>query len=226
MRRQRDIEPRERVDVVTAREAERQAGRSLGDLMCVGHLTDRVDVLVAEPEPEPRVDERGVGRRHHRVVRGEALRDPALGRDGVEVAHELRLRDGMARGVDPDVRAPARVARPPIRNPATSPPGDGGDARGAVGADEDLLDLLAGRGCVLVARVEARLDEPLRPVPLREQPRGAVEMLARERDDSRGSVRDGADHSDKLDGAGLRASSGEEGLRVARRTTRLSVHGR
>ena len=147
-----------------------------------GSLPDRMDVLVAEPEPKPGVDQHGIRGGNHRVVRGEAVVDPAGRGGGVEVADELRAVGRLPGRVDPDVRAPGRLARPPeqeARDPAVE---HGGRARRALDVAQ-LVDLPARHIGVFVAGVEAGLDEPLRPVSLREQPRGAVEVLFAERDD-------------------------------------------
>ena len=70
-------------------------------------------MLRAEREPEPGIDEPGVGRRHERVVAIAPSSDPFLGRDRVEIANELGLADRVACVFDPHVRAPDLVARAP-----------------------------------------------------------------------------------------------------------------
>ena len=111
VRRERDVDPRERVDVVARRRTERELRRHLDDRVGGHRLADRVDVLVPEADAEPGVDEGRVGRGDDRVVRGAPVCDPALRCGRIEVAHELRLHHSVPGGLDPDVRAPTRVAR-------------------------------------------------------------------------------------------------------------------
>ena len=139
-------------------------------------------MLVPKAEPEPCVDERGVGRRDHRVVRGAALHDPALRGRGVEVADQLGLADGMPGRRDPDVRAPALVERSAEEEAEDPVAGDRDDARGAV-SGADALDLGPRTGRSLVGGVETGLDAPLRLVSRGEEPGRCLEVLVRELDD-------------------------------------------
>ena len=77
--------------------------------LALGHLADTVRVLLAEPDARPGAEEGRVVRGSHRVVAHVALVDPAPGRGAVEVAEVLRLLDGVAGELDPDVVAPDRV---------------------------------------------------------------------------------------------------------------------
>ena len=71
-------------------------------------LPDAVRLHVRECEPEPRLGELRE-RRHERDVERGALLDPALGREAVEVAHDLGLARGVAGEPDPDVAVPPLV---------------------------------------------------------------------------------------------------------------------
>ena len=121
VRGQGDVEPREGVQVVEASKADDKPRWRLGALRRGRRLADCVDLLMPEPEPKPGVDERSIGRRHHRVVQREAVCDPALRGRRVEVAHELGIRDCVARRLHPHVRAPARVARSADDEPCDIP---------------------------------------------------------------------------------------------------------
>ena len=192
-----DVEAGQRVDVVTSRathdEAAGLAGRLRGR-----RLADRVHVLVAEAEPEPRVDERRVGRRDHGVVGGEPVVDPAGGGHGVEVTHQLRVDGRVAGGVDPHVRAPAFLPWPSEQEADDRAVGHGGDARAALPVKK-LLDLAPRRIGVLVSDVQPGLDMPVGSMASREQRCGTVEMVVGERDDGHGGGRDGVDHAFRLD---------------------------
>jgi len=64
---------------------------------------------VAEAEPRPAVEQRGVVGRHRRVVAGQAALPP-VGRDGgVQVAHRLGVGDRVTGALDEHVRPPDRL---------------------------------------------------------------------------------------------------------------------
>jgi hypothetical protein len=100
MDRQRKVDLEQRFDVVFARLAyldavrERSTGRHR-------HLPDSQRLLVAEPEPEPRIDQLDVVRRHYRAVATPSSFDPLRGSCGIEVAHDLGFFDRMAGSFDP-----------------------------------------------------------------------------------------------------------------------------
>ena len=80
-----------------------------------GNLADPEGVLLPEREAEPSLDERVVALGDDRVVaRLLLLVHPARRRGGVEVAHVLRLLDGVAGRLHPDVLNPDLV-RPRLR---------------------------------------------------------------------------------------------------------------
>ena len=83
----RDVAPLGAADDEAVARAQRLAGRRRG--------ADRVHMLLPEPTPEPGVDERRVRRRDDGVVARRALVDPARGREPVQVADDLGLRDGV-----------------------------------------------------------------------------------------------------------------------------------
>ena len=146
-------------------------------------LAQRVDVLVPEPDPEPRVDQGGVGRRDDHVVRRPALLDPARRGRRVEIPCELGLADGLPCRLDPHVRAPAGVVAVGAEEESDGPrPVEGDDAGGAVGGEQGL-DLRQRRSGILVARGERGLGAALGALALREQAGGAWDVVGGERDD-------------------------------------------
>ena len=66
-------------------------------------------VLLSEADARPGAEQAIVVRGSDRVVAHVPLVDPARGRGAVEVAEILRLLDGVAGELDPDVVAPDRV---------------------------------------------------------------------------------------------------------------------
>ena len=218
VRRQRDIEPRERVQVLAAGKADDQARRPGGALSRGRRLPDRVDLLMAEAEPEPRVDERVVGSRQHRVVQGEAVGDPAFRGRRVEVPHELGADGGVAGRLDPHVRPPARVAGSADDEACDLAVHQAGDTRRAVRTDE-RADLLACQVRILVPLVEAGLDEPVRAVALGEQDRGAVQVLLRERHDVGRAKGGGRRHTARVEPGSASRVVLLDGLRSSSRTS-------
>ena len=90
------------------------AGRMISSLR--GHdpkraavLANGVEVLLAEVQAEPCVDERRCRCGHEDVMVLPPRLDPRRRGNRVELADDRRLGRGMARGLDPDVRPPDRV---------------------------------------------------------------------------------------------------------------------
>ena len=67
MRRERELELGQGIDVVARRPSDHDAGEALGERR-LRSLSDRVDVLLSEADPKPGVDERAVGRGSDDVV--------------------------------------------------------------------------------------------------------------------------------------------------------------
>jgi hypothetical protein len=88
------------------RDVRRSAARTVSRARAVStagpELADAVDVLLPEAEPEPRVDQRGVVRRHQRVVRAQV---PAR-------THSVRRPRRTGRGRSRPRDTPARPPRP------------------------------------------------------------------------------------------------------------------
>ena len=133
-------------------------------------------MLVAEAEAEPGVDQLGIRGGDHRVVRRPALCDPGRGGSGIEIADELRRRDGVARGLDPHVRAPDLVERHADEVSGDLAVAERDDARRAV-PGQKRGDLRAGGLRLLVARVERGLHTTTGRVPGGEEHGRAVEVL-------------------------------------------------
>ena len=170
-RSQRD----QRVDVTLLRATD--AHRPLA----LGHFADTVRVLLAEPDARPGAEKGRVVRGSHRVVTHPALVHPATGCCAVEVADVLRLLDGVAGELDPDVVAPDRVGprrAEQVPDDAAVPQGDG--AGDAVRTPQGC-DLLLCRGGVLVALGKERLSPSLRPLPGGEERAGGADEVVRER---------------------------------------------
>ena len=139
-------------------------------------------MLLAEAEPEPRIDEGDIARRRDRVVGGEAVLDPASRCRRVEVAHVLRHFHGVARRLDPDVGPPARVGSRCAEHEADDLATAGcNGSRGVVRGE--LVDRGA-RGAALLERGrKARLERAMGGVALCEQAGGVVEERRAERMD-------------------------------------------
>ena len=117
-------------------------------------------MLLAEPDPEPGVDERRVGRGDDRVVARRARVDPAGRRRAVQVADDLGLGDGVAGALDPDVRSPRRdrAGAEQVADDRAAAEGDGA-RRPILGGQR--LDRDPRHGRILEARGQPRLDQPL-----------------------------------------------------------------
>src|SRR5574338_823287 len=175
---ERELGACERRDVLPTRATD--VDLRLRDRSPLQRLADRVHVLVPEPEPEPRVDELGVGGGHHGVVRRASFVDPPGRSHPVQVTDELGLGDRVPGRLDPDVRPPGLLERRAEEVPRESAVAEGRDSRGAVAAEE-RLDLVARRTGRLVAGVERRLGAPARRVARRKEHGRVVEVLLRER---------------------------------------------
>ncbi len=198
MLRERELGADELVDVVAARAPHCDPfGR---DRRRLQRLADRERVLVAEPEPEPCVDELRIGGGHDRVVRGPSVVDPPGRRRCVEVADELRLGDRVPGRLDPHVRPPRLVERHADEVAGEHAVAQRRDSRRVLAANQ-LHDLGAGSGGVLVARVEARLDAPVLPVARGEEGAGRVEVLFGERHERGGTGDGGRGHRCIVGGA-------------------------
>jgi hypothetical protein len=179
---QGDVQLGQRPDVLTSRPADHQVRRRLPRLG--RHLADAVDVRLAEAEPEPRVHEGGIVRRHQRVVRVPAALDPGRRGRGVEVADRLGLAHGVPGRLDPEVRSPRRLVAVPAQQVAghlavLHGHGSGGAVR------EQRRDLVPRLRRVLVPLVEQRLDPAHGGVARRQQPAGGVEVVGGEGSDRR-----------------------------------------
>ena len=131
----------------------------------------RAPAAAPKPSRNQASSRAGVVRGTTAVVAWTALVDPARRGERVEVAHVLRLLDGVAGRLDPDVRAPHRVVARRADEVADEPPvAQPGGARGGLAAP-DALQLLARRGRLLVARREQRLGLAVARVAGREQAR-------------------------------------------------------
>src|SRR5215207_8061794 len=132
-------------------------------------------MLMAEAQPEPRVDQGRFGRRDQRVLTSPALREPLLRSRCVEIADVLGILDCVTGGLHPDVRAPAGIV-------LAGPEQVADDAPGA-----EPHDPIAAQGLhlgpVVVAVAEQRLGLTMSPVALCEQRGGAVQMLLGKRVD-------------------------------------------
>ena len=123
-------------------------------------------------------------------MRRAAVRDPSLRGGRVEVADQLRLRDGVTRRRNPDVRPPGVLERGAGEKPLQALPGDRGDPGRAL-AVEDGHDLGSCRRRILVRRIEAGLDEALRRVARGEEARRVVQVVVGELEDRRAPSHDG-----------------------------------
>ena len=131
-------------------------------------------MLLSEADPEPRIDERAIARGRDRVVRGEAVLDPASRGGRVEVAHGLGHAHRVARRLDPDVGPPARVGSRCAEHEADdlATAGCNGSRGGVRG---ELVDRGA-RGVALLERSrKARLERAMGGVALCEQAGGVIE---------------------------------------------------
>ena len=139
-------------------------------------------MLLTEAQPVPGLEELAVAGRHEHVVVAAALVQPALGRDGIEIPHDLRLLHGVAGELDPDVRtAPVCVvvgsADEIADEPATLERG-----RPAGGfLPPNGLDLRPRCGRVFETRGQQRLRRPVPPMAPREEVTGRLEVLVGER---------------------------------------------
>ena len=139
-------------------------------------LLQPVRVLLAEADPEPRVDERGVTGGNERVMARAPVLHPALGRSRVQVAEILRLLDCVAGELDPDVLAPdPRLQRSADQVADYAPIPDGGRA-GCLLRAPRLFDLGPRRHRALEARRKRRLGLALARVAGGEEPAGVVQM--------------------------------------------------
>ena len=116
MRRQHELELGERVQVVGLLGPDDQLDTGT-TRSPPRDLADGMDVLLAEVQPEPRIDELDVRRRHEDVLVEPPSAAQASARNGVQRANHRWLRGRVAGGLDPDVGAPRRVrpSRCPIR---------------------------------------------------------------------------------------------------------------
>ena len=107
--------------------------------------------------------------------------DPLLRCDGVEVADDLRLVDGVPGRLDPDVRSPGRVvlARPEEEADLLSV--TNGDGARRVLLRPQQCHFVTGRLGGLEPSGEQRLGAAMGAMPRREQRSCSVEVILRER---------------------------------------------
>ena len=134
-------------------------------------------VLRTEAQPEPGIEQGGVGRRHERVVRSQALLDPARRRLRPDVSQALRVARRVPGRLDPDVRAPALYRTGLAQHVRALREGAGR----ALFQERGDLRAVVGFG-------QLREDAAVRLVPRREQLGRRVEVLFCEGDDLHGAV--------------------------------------
>ena len=181
------LELRERGDVLPLREADDQlASRDDGEV-ARRRLANGVEVLLAEVEAEPRVDEGHVRRRDEDVVVRPPRGDPLRRGDGVQLAHDLGLGGRMPGRIDPDVlRAPQRVRLRAAHDVAHGGAVPVGDPRGRAPGFERRRDLATGGLGRFERRIHRRLGEPVPAMAIGQELGRSLEVRRCERPDRRG----------------------------------------
>ena len=178
----RDLHVGQRIEIVPGRAPNDQLGAGHDAERCRRNLPDRVQMLLAEVEAEPGVDERVVRCRHQHVVVDSTGIDPRPGGCGVQLAKDPGLHGSMPGCLHPDVLAPELaflLADQVADDLALATRDDAGrPIRG-----ERRLDCHARDRRVLIRWVEQRLGPAVPPMSIGEQGSGAVERIGRERID-------------------------------------------
>ena len=148
-------------------------------------------VLLAEREPEPRVDQRGVVRRHEHVVDVAPGHHPRRGGVTVEVADHLGVQpglQGLPGALDPDVGAPGRAGLGPAQEVPHEVVTDHGHRAGHAVRHRGG-NLASGDVGILEAGREQRLVAALLGMPGRQQPAGRGHVVGLEGSDGGGHGR-------------------------------------
>ena len=181
VQRQDTLQLDERLDVLTCRPPDRQLGARNDAERSWRRLARGMQVLLAEVEAEPRVDQARVRRRHQDVVVRTLLADPLCRGGRVQPADDLGRLGGVPRRLDPHVLAPGRIRLGDPDEEARDPASTNGNPGRRRCIGEEGLDLRAGGRRRFVHGVQRRLGGPVLAMPLGEQRGGGIEIARGER---------------------------------------------